>query len=95
MYQISKKQLIEKILGLEKERNELLSLYLTANSLIKDSTSYITYLWSDKVDLEEEIIHLRESKKIKFNVAEEFKKIRTEVRELEEKENSTNGKEKS
>lgn len=40
MYQnLSKDQLIEKILELQDERNNLVSLYLTADSLLKDSTA--------------------------------------------------------
>ncbi len=85
MYELSKKELIEKIEELESERNELLSLYLTASSLLRDSNNYIASLWSDKVDLKEEIIVLKESKKINFSVQEEFANIKAELRELDEK----------
>ncbi|MBF7065435.1 hypothetical protein ACN2C0_10295 [Aliarcobacter butzleri] len=85
MYELSKEKLIEKIQELENERTELLSLYLTASSLLRDTNNYIATLWTDKADLQEELIVLKESKKINFNVQEEFANIKAELRELEEK----------
>lgn len=85
MYQSSKKELLEKIQELETERTELLSLYLTASSLLRETNKYIATLWTDKADLQEEIIVLKESKKINFNVQEEFANIKAELRELDEK----------
>lgn len=84
MYQkLSKEKLITKLLEVETERNNLVSLYLTADSLLKDSTAYITYLLSSRVELEEELINLKENIKIDFSVKEEFEKIRAELREVE------------
>ncbi len=80
---LSKDQLITKLLEVESERNNLVSLYLTADSLLKDSTAYITYLLSSRVELEEELINLKENIKIPFSVKEEFEKIRAELREME------------
>ncbi|MFW0695494.1 hypothetical protein ACN09X_03775 [Aliarcobacter butzleri] len=85
MYELSKKQLIEKIQEVQSERDELLSLYLTASSLLRDTNNYIATLWGDKAELQEELIVLKESKKINFNVQEEFANIKAELRELEEK----------
>ncbi|MEV9594026.1 hypothetical protein AB0W31_06365 [Aliarcobacter butzleri] len=85
MYELSKEKLIEKIQELENERTELLSLYLTASSLLRDTNNYIATLWTDKADLQEELIVLKESKRINFNVQEEFANIKAELRELEEK----------
>lgn len=75
----NKEKLITKLLEVETERNNLVSLYLTADSLLKDSTAYITYLLSSRVELEEELINLKEN----FSVKEEFEKIRAELREVE------------
>ena len=80
---LSKEKLITKLLEVETERNNLVSLYLTADSLLKDSTAYITYLLSSRVELEEELINLKENIKIDFSVKEEFEKIRAELREVE------------
>ncbi|MCG3669108.1 hypothetical protein L5F33_02435 [Aliarcobacter butzleri] len=85
MYELSKEKLNEKIEELENERNELISLYLTASSLLRDTNNYIATLWTDKAELQEELIVLKESKKINFNVQEEFANIKAELRELEEK----------
>lgn len=85
MYQSSKKELLEKIQELETERTELLSLYLTASSLLRETNKYIATLWGDKADLQEELIVLKESKKINFNVKAEFETIKAELRELDEK----------
>ncbi|MEV9643002.1 hypothetical protein [Aliarcobacter butzleri] len=93
MYESSKKELIEKIQELENERTELLSLYLTASSLLRDTNNYIATLWTDKADLQEELIVLKESKKINFNVQEEFANIKAELRELEEKKGKSSDEE--
>ncbi|MFY4857625.1 hypothetical protein ACOTVL_04110 [Aliarcobacter butzleri] len=85
MYELSKKQLIEKIQEVQSERDELLSLYLTASSLLRDTNNYIATLWGDKAELQEELIVLKESKKINFNVKAEFETIKAELRELDEK----------
>lgn len=86
MYQkLSRDELIEKIEEIENERTELLSLYLTASNLIREANNYIATLWTDKAELQEEIIILKESKKIKFNVHEEFANIKAELREFDEK----------
>lgn len=86
MYQeLSRDELIEKIEELENERTELLSLYLTASGLLRETNHYIATLWTDKADLQEELIVLKQSKKINFNVQEEFANIKAELRELEEK----------
>lgn len=93
MYELSKKELIEKIQEIENERTELLSLYLTASSLLRDTNNYIATLWTDKADLQEELIVLKESKKINFNVQEEFANIKAELRELEEKKGKSSDEE--
>ncbi|MFW0693383.1 hypothetical protein ACN091_03820 [Aliarcobacter butzleri] len=85
IYQSSKKELLEKIQELEDERTELLSLYLTASSLFRETNNYIATLWEDNANLKEELIVLKQSKKINFNVQEEFANIKAELRELEEK----------
>ncbi|RZV18253.1 hypothetical protein [Aliarcobacter butzleri] len=85
MYQSSKKELIEKIQELEDEKAELLSLYLTASSLFRETNNYIATLWDDKAKLQEELIFLKENKKINFNVKAEFETIKAELRELDEK----------
>ena len=85
MYELSKEELTARIQELQIERDEILSLYLTASRLLTDTNNYIATLWSDKADLQEEIIVLKESKKINFNVQEEFANIKAELRELEEK----------
>lgn len=86
MYQkLSRDELIEKIEEIESERNELLSLYLTASSLIREANNYIATLWGYNADLKEELIVLKESKKINFNVKAEFETIKAELRELDEK----------
>ncbi|PZP13279.1 MAG: hypothetical protein DI602_06670 [Aliarcobacter butzleri] len=91
MYQkLSRDELIEKIEEIESERNELLSLYLTASSLIREANNYIATLWGDNADLKEELIVLKESKKINFNVQEEFANIKAELRELDEKKKGEN-----
>ncbi|MCG3699924.1 hypothetical protein L5F42_08765 [Aliarcobacter butzleri] len=93
MYELSKKKLIEKIQELENERTELLSLYLTTSCLLRDTNNYIATLWTDKADLQEELIVLKESKKINFNVQEEFANIKAELRELEEKKGKSSDEE--
>ena len=86
MYELSKEEeLIARIQELQIERDEILSLYLTTSRLLTDTNNYIATLWSDKADLQEEIIVLKESKKINFNVQEEFANIKAELRELDEK----------
>lgn len=95
MYELSKEKLIEKIQELENERTELLSLYLTASSLLRDTNNYIATLWTDKADLQEELIVLKESKKINFNVQEEFANIKAELRELDEKKKGENQNDKN
>ncbi|MBF7070593.1 hypothetical protein [Aliarcobacter butzleri] len=90
MYELSKKELTARIQELQIERDELLSLYLTTSSLLTDTNNYIATLWSDKADLQEEIIVLKESKKINFNVQEEFANIKAELRELDEKKKGEN-----
>lgn len=82
--ELSKEELIARIQELQIERDELLSLYLTTSRLLTDTNNYIATLWSDKADLQEEIIVLKESKKINFNVQEEFANIKAELRELDE-----------
>ena len=90
MYELSKEELIARIQELQIERDEILSLYLTASRLLTDTNNYIATLWSDKADLQEEIIVLKESKKINFNVQEEFANIKAELRELDEKKKGEN-----
>ena len=90
MYELSKEELIARIQELQIERDEILSLYLTTSSLLTDTNNYIATLWSDKADLQEEIIVLKESKKINFNVQEEFANIKAELRELDEKKKGEN-----
>lgn len=90
MYELNKEELIARIQELQIERDELLSLYLTASSLLTDTNNYIATLWSDKADLQEEIIVLKESKKINFSVQEEFANIKAELRELDEKKKGEN-----
>lgn len=74
-----------RIQELEDEKAELLSLYLTASSLFRETNNYIATLWDDNANLKEELIVLKQSKKINFNVQEEFANIKAELRELEEK----------
>lgn len=90
---LSRDELIEKIEEIESERNELLSLYLTASSLLRDTNNYIATLWTDKADLQEELIVLKQSKKINFNVQEEFANIKAELRELEDKKGKSSDEE--
>ncbi|MCT7619187.1 hypothetical protein [Aliarcobacter butzleri] len=90
MYELSKEELIARIQELQIERDEILSLYLTTSRLLTDTNNYIATLWSDKADLQEEIIVLKESKKINFNVQEEFANIKAELRELDEKKKGEN-----
>ncbi|WP_323595487.1 hypothetical protein [Aliarcobacter butzleri] len=90
MYESSKEELIARIQELQIERDEILSLYLTTSSLLTDTNNYIATLWSDKADLQEEIIVLKESKKINFNVQEEFANIKAELRQLDEKKKGEN-----
>ncbi|MFW2466799.1 hypothetical protein ACN4FW_11310, partial [Aliarcobacter butzleri] len=90
MYELSKEELIARIQELQIERDEILSLYLTASRLLTDTNNYIATLWSDKADLQEEIIVLKESKKINFSVQEEFANIKAELRELDEKKKGEN-----
>ncbi|MCG3660098.1 hypothetical protein [Aliarcobacter butzleri] len=85
MNQSSKKELMARIQELEDEKAELLSLYLTASSLFRETNNYIATLWDDNANLKEELIVLKQSKKINFNVQEEFANIKAELRELEEK----------
>lgn len=98
MYQkLSKDQVIKKLLETELERNNLIKLYLTADSLIRDSSAYIIELLTSKALLEDEISNLLSSDITPFNVKEEMEKIKAELRALEEKEkgeNSNDGKEK-
>ena len=94
MNHLSKKQLIEKILLVEQERTSLIKLYLASDNLIKEATTYISDLWMTRMELEDEIKNLKNHIKIPFNVKVEMEKIKAEVRALEEKENSTDGKEK-
>ncbi|MDN5082230.1 hypothetical protein [Aliarcobacter butzleri] len=90
MYELSKEELSARIQELQIERDEILSLYLTTSSLLTDTNNYIATLWSDKADLQEEIIVLKESKKINFSVQEEFANIKAELRELDEKKKGEN-----
>lgn len=91
MYQkLTRKQLIEKILGLEQERTSLIKLYLASDNLIKDSTSYISDLWMTRMELEEENKNLKNYIKIPFDVKKEMQNIKAEVRALEEKEKGEN-----
>lgn len=90
MYELSKKELSARIQELQIERDEILSLYLTTSSLLTETNNYIATLWSDKADLQEEIIVLKESKKINFSVQEEFANIKAELRELDEKKKGEN-----
>lgn len=90
MNHLSKKQLQEKILELEKERASLISLYLASDNLIKDSKAYITDLLTTRMELEEEIKNLKSYIKTPFSVKNEFEKIKLELRKLEENKKGEN-----
>lgn len=88
-HHLSKKQLIEKILLLEHERDTLIKLYLASDNLIKEATAHISDLWMTRIELEEENKNLKNSIRIPFDVKKEMQKIKEEVR-LEEKEKGEN-----
>ncbi|CAM3901131.1 hypothetical protein CP963_09185 [Arcobacter cloacae] len=90
MNHLSKKQLQEKILELEKERAILISLYIASDNLIKDSKAYITDLLTTRMELEEEIKNLKSYIKTPFSAKDEFEKIKLELRKLEENKKGEN-----
>ncbi|WP_321469308.1 hypothetical protein [Halarcobacter sp.] len=86
MYQsLTKQQLIKKLNEVENERNSIVELYLIADSLIKQSTSYIFDLSTQRAELEDDNKRLKKQLEVPFDIKGEMQKIKDELRELEQK----------
>ncbi|WP_321467911.1 hypothetical protein [Halarcobacter sp.] len=86
MYQsLTKQQLIKKLNEVENKRNSIVELYLIADSLIKQSTSYIFDLSTQRAELEDDNKRLKKQLEVPFDIKGEMQKIKDELRELEQK----------